>query len=151
MQIAKDDLTDGAIADLLNRHLQEMHKYSPPESIHAITPEKLRDPAVTFWAARMNGELAGCAALKEHSAELAELKSMKTSPVHLRKGVAKNLLHQVFAEAKERGYQTVKLETGSHEAFVPAVALYQQFGFEPCAPFADYSDDPYSLFFVKRL
>jgi putative acetyltransferase len=151
VQITKDDLSDGAIAQLLNEHLQEMAKYSPPESIHAITSEKLRDPAVTFWAARINGELAGCAALKALLPGCGELKSMKTSARHIRKGIAAALLHEVIAEAKARGYRELYLETGSHPAFVPAVVLYRKFGFTDSEPFADYKPDPYSLFFCKLL
>jgi len=37
------------------------------------------------------------------------------------------------------------------EAFAPARALYAGFGFEPCRPFADYVEDPYSVFMTRAL
>lgn len=149
--IAQDDLSDGTIIALLNAHLQDMHNYSPPESIHALDTDKLRDPAVTFWGARIEGQLAGCGALKALSPTEAEIKSMKTDAAFLRRGVAAQLLSVILAEAQSRGYQQLWLETGSHEAFHPAIALYERAGFSECGPFADYVLDPYSRFFTKIL
>ena len=36
-------------------------------------------------------------------------------------------------------------------AFAPARALYERFGFEYCAPFADYREDPHSVFMTVEL
>ncbi|HMM65526.1 MAG TPA: GNAT family N-acetyltransferase, partial [Dokdonella sp.] len=36
-------------------------------------------------------------------------------------------------------------------AFEPARALYERFGFDYCGPFADYVEDPYSVFMTKAL
>lgn len=151
MNIQVDDLTDGKVASLLATHLAQMHKFSPAGSIHALDNKKLQSPDLTFWSARLNGELMGCGALKQLNALSAELKSMKTSHLHLRKGVAEALLAEIILVARERGYQSIYLETGRHEAFLPAVSLYQKYGFEECGPFADYQADPHSRFFVKYL
>jgi len=151
IEITHDDLSDGAIAALLDAHRREMHQYSPPESIHAIDAEKLKDPAVTFWAARMDGTLVGCGALKEVSPKIGEVKSMKTDGNYLRKGIAAKLLAEILAEAEKRCYAKIYLETGSHAAFHPAIALYEKNGFEECGPFGDYKPDPYSRFFAKTL
>ncbi|WP_100643569.1 GNAT family N-acetyltransferase [Alteromonas facilis] len=151
MDISIDDLTDGKVIALLNQHLEAMHQYSPAESVHAIDFDKLNDPNVTFWSVRIGGELAGCGALKVLSSNAAELKSMKTADAFLRQGVAASLLVHLIAEAKARGYTSVSLETGSHEAFKPAIALYKRFGFVECGPFAEYKLDPYSRFFTKLI
>nr|WP_246172740.1 GNAT family N-acetyltransferase [Marinicella rhabdoformis] len=136
---------------LLNEHLKEMLKYSPSESIHALDPETLNDRSITFWSARVNGEIAGCIALKEIDDNFGEIKSMKTSRLFLRKGVAESLLQLVLKEAKMRAYSTIGLETGSNEAFAPAVALYKKHGFEECGPFGNYELDVFSKFFRKGL
>ena len=151
IEIVKDNLSDGAIGNLLNSHLQEMHKYSPPESIHALDEEKLKDSSVTFWAAHIDGELAGCGALKELSSSVAEIKSMKTSDLFLRKGVGAKLLAEIISEAIRRSYIEVKLETGSDRVFGPAVAMYEKYGFVECGPFGKYKSDPYSKFYTKCL
>ena len=35
--------------------------------------------------------------------------------------------------------------------FAPARALYLRYGFEVCGPFADYTNDPNSVFMTKEL
>jgi hypothetical protein len=40
---------------------------------------------------------------------------------------------------------------GVAAAFAPAHSVYAQFGFRPCAPFADYVEDPNSVFMTKEL
>jgi len=128
-----------------------MALHSPPESVHALDIEALRKPEITFWTVWENGELLGCGALKELDSQHAEIKSMRTSSLHLRKGVAKNLLKYMLEEASRRGYSRLSLETGSMEAFEPARKLYAAFGFTYCEPFADYLEDPHSVFMTRRL
>jgi putative acetyltransferase len=151
MDITIDDLQGPEIYALLQEHLQSMALHSPPESIHALDIEALRKPDITFWTVWDSGELLGCGALKELDAQHGEIKSMRTSSLHLRKGVAKTLLTHILEEAKRRGYRRVSLETGSMEAFEPARQLYAHFGFTSCEPFADYTEDPYSVFMTREL
>lgn len=151
MEIKVDDLSGPEIRELLEEHLANMRKISPPESIHALPLERLREPEITFWTAWENGELLGCGALKELDAQHGEIKSMRTSSRHLRKGVAKSLLDYIIGEAARRGYRRLSLETGSMEAFDPARQLYCRAGFTFCEPFADYIEDPNSVFMTKEL
>jgi putative acetyltransferase len=151
LDIKIDDLTGSEIYELLQEHLRSMALLSPPESVHALDLEALRKPDITFWTVWESGELLGCGALKELDAQHAEIKSMRTSSSHLRKGVAKNLLAHILEEAKHRGYSRLSLETGSAAAFEPARTMYAGFGFTCCAPFADYIEDPHSVFMTKEL
>lgn len=151
MKIIVDDLKGSEIYALLQEHLDSMKLYSPPESIHALDLDALRKPNITFWTAWEDGELLGCGALKELDAQHGEIKSMRTSARHLRKGVARALLTHIIAEAERRRYRRLSLETGSHEAFLPARKLYTALGFSDCGPFADYILDPYSVFMTREL
>jgi putative acetyltransferase len=151
MDIRLDDLSGPEIAELLQEHLRDMHRVSPPESVHALDLESLRQPDITFWTVWDAGSLAGCGALKALDLQHAEIKSMRTAAAHRRKGVAKQLLQHILTEAKQRGYTRVSLETGAMDFFRPARALYASFGFEPCPPFADYTVDPNSVFMTKAL
>lgn len=151
MDIRLDDLSSPGIAQLLHEHLQSMHLLSPPESVHALDLEGLRQPEITFWSAWREAELLGCGALKELDRRHGEIKSMRTATVHLRKGVAAGLLRHILEEAKRRAYRRLSLETGSMAAFAPARGLYSRFGFEPCGPFADYAEDPNSVFMTREL
>ncbi|TYR73636.1 GNAT family N-acetyltransferase [Rossellomorea vietnamensis] len=151
MEIKVDDLTGDAIQELIRDHLRNMEMHSPAESRHALDLEGLRKPEVTFWSAWEGGVLVGCGALKEMDSRHGEIKSMKTSPFHLRKGVSRGLLLYIMDEAKKRGYIRLSLETGSMMAFEPARKLYESFGFHYCGPFGGYMEDPNSLFMTKEL
>ncbi len=149
--IRVDDLRGPEIAALLQEHLDDMRLHSPPESIHALDLDKLRQPDITFWTAWQDDELLGCGAIRELDAAHGEIKSMRTSQHHRRKGVAAAMLHHLLAEARRRGYARLSLETGSPAAFEPARQLYARHGFSMCGPFADYVDDPYSVFMTQEL
>jgi putative acetyltransferase len=151
MEIRLDDLQGHAIKALLQAHLDAMYEYSPPESVHALDLDALRHPSISFWCAWDGDELLGCGALKQHSAEHAELKSMRTVSAHLRKGVARAILRHIESAARAKGIQRVSLETGSNAPFAAAQKLYASEGFVECEPFADYVLDPYSLFMTKVL
>ena len=151
MDIGLDNLNGSEIRELLQEHLLSALLHSPPKSVHALDIAGLRKPEITLWTARENGELLGCGALKELDSQHGEIKSMRTASLHLRKGVARSLLNHIIEEARRRGYRRLSLETGSMEAFAPARKLYADFGFTYCGPFADYVEDPYSVFMTREL
>ncbi len=148
MKIIIDDLTGTKIAALLELHLADFRK-NTPGCVHALDIKALQKPEITFWSAWEDDELLGCGALKELDSSHAELKSMRTSPDHLRKGVAGKLLQHIINEAKQRGYQRISLETSY--TFKPALQLYNQFGFGTCEPFAEYTHDTNSIFMTLTL
>jgi len=151
MRVVEGGLELPEVAELLAEHLRGMADHSPPESIHALDLQALRSPRITFWTAREDGSLLGCAALKELDGRHGEIKSMRTASAHLGRGVAATLLAHIIDVATARGYSRLSLETGSGKAFEPAHALYGKFGFEFCGPFADYRDDPFSRFMSMSL
>ena len=161
MQIRKDDLTGKKIADFLREHLEEMNEITPPESVHALDLEALRSSHITFWSAWENDELIGCGALKElgsksgeaksGEAKSGEVKSMRTAKAHRGKGIASKMLEHIIQEAQRRSYDRLNLETGALPEFAPARALYLRYGFEYRDPFAEYIDDPNSVFMTKKL
>ena len=151
MDIRVDDLSGPEIIRLLHEHLQSVALHSPPESVHALGLEALRNPDITFWSVWQDSELMGCGAIKELDSRHGEIKSMRTVSLHLRKGVAAMLMHHILEEAERRSYERLSLETGSMDAFAPARSLYASFGFEPCGPFANYVEDPYSVFMTREV
>src|SRR5664279_4945602 len=151
MEIRTDDLRGPEIIQLLREHLQSVALHSPPESVHALGLDALRKPDITFWTVWQESELMGCGAIRELDFRHGEIKSMRTASPHRRKGVATRLMRHILEEAGRRRYDRLSLETGSMDAFAPARSLYARFGFEPCEPFADYVEDPYSVFMTREL
>ncbi|MDH0446932.1 GNAT family N-acetyltransferase [Shewanella sp. GD04112] len=151
MKIILDDLKGPEIAALLTEHLEDMRATSPPESVHALDLNGLRQPNIRFWTLWDGRNLAGCGALKWLDAEHAEIKSMRTAATYKQQGIASKVLQHLINDAKAAGVQRLSLETGSMAFFQPARNLYAKFGFELCGPFADYVLDPNSLFMTKKL
>jgi putative acetyltransferase len=151
MVIRIDDLRRPEVIRLLDDHLCSLRAVSPPESCHALDLDGLRKPDVVFWTIWIGDELAGCGALKELDSKHGEIKSMRTVDAYRRKGVARRVLQHIIEEAGRRGYRQLSLETGSMEFFEPARQLYSSFGFTFCRPFADYVDDPNSVFMTKEI
>nr|WP_245192331.1 GNAT family N-acetyltransferase [Arthrobacter pigmenti] len=131
---------------MLNEHLTDMFATSPAESVHALDHSALRHPDITFWSAREDSLLLGCGALKRLPRCAGEIKSMRTAEAARGRGVATLILKRIIAEALERGYEQLFLETGTQDFFAPARRLYARYGFVSCPPFADYSEDPHSTF-----
>lgn len=151
MQIEIDDLSRPAVHALLSEHLANMYELSPPAQVFALDLSKLKSADITFWTVWESNQLLGCGALKQLAADHGEVKSMRT-PTKLRgRGAGNAVLARIIETAKQRGYRRLSLETGTHPAFLPAQQLYRKAGFQECGPFADYKEDPHSLFMELRL
>jgi putative acetyltransferase len=151
MRIEVDDLSRPAIHKLLSEHLANMHELSPPEHVFALDLSKLKSADITFWTVWEDELLLGCGALKELTPTHGEIKSMRT-PARLRgRGAGRAVLYRIIETARQRGYSLLSLETGTHPAFFAAQQLYQSAGFQASGPFADYQEDPHSLFMELRL
>src|SRR6476646_8358304 len=111
------DLDSADVQALLAYHFSEMRTTSPPGACHVLPIDGLRHPAVTFWSARSDGDLVGVGALKELAPDHGEIKSMRTAPGALARGVGRAILRHIVAEARSRGYRRLSLETGSTEPF----------------------------------
>lgn len=151
IEISVDDLAGQDIALFLQEHIEDMRSMSPPESKHALDLEGLRQPEITFWTAYRQGVLVGCGALKQLSAEHGEIKSMRTGAAARGCGVGSAMLQHILDQARARGYARLSLETGSMDFFKPAHRLYARHGFVFCEPFANYAEDPNSLFMTFTL
>ena len=151
MRVEIDDLTRQPVLALLNEHLANMYELSPPEQVFALDVTKLRARDITFWTVWEDKLLLGCGALKELTSKHGELKSMRTPKALRRQGAGRAVLAHMIQVAKDRQYDLLSLETGSHPAFSPAHALYESFGFARCGPFGSYLENPSSVFMSLRI
>ncbi|MGI6878965.1 GNAT family N-acetyltransferase [Microbacterium sp. gxy059] len=145
-EIREDDLTHPATRALVAAHVAEMRAGSVPELVYAYDVDRLLDPAVTLWSAWESDALAGVGGLTRLDAERAELKSFRTAPAFLGRGVGRLILRHALAAAREAGHRTVLLETGTADEFAAARRLYASEGFVPRGAFGEYADNPLSLF-----
>jgi putative acetyltransferase len=149
--IRDEDLSSEAARDLVRLHLEGMHEHSPPGSVFALDFSGLMAREVTLWAAWRAAEIAGIAALKDLGGGAGELKSMRTHPKFLRRGVAAALLQHIIGVARVRGMKRLSLETGSGVYFEPALSLYRRRGFVNGNEFADYKRTAFNQFLHLNL
>jgi len=149
--IRQDDLTGDATRALLTLHLSGMHENTPAGHVFALDLSGLQAANVTVWSAWDGDAIAGIGALKELGDRTAEVKSMRTHPAHLRKGVGAALLEHIVGAARERGVRRLSLETGRGPAFEPALALYRKRGFKDGEAFGDYVRSAFNQFLHMEL
>src|SRR5580692_7220972 len=145
-EIREEDLSSDLARDLVRLHLEGMHAHSPPGSMFALDFSALKAPEVTVWAAWQTDRIAGIGALKDLGGRIGELKSMRTHPEFLRRGVAAALLEYIIEAARHRGMKRLSLETGSGWYFEPALSLYRRRGFIDGEEFADYKRSAFNQF-----
>ena len=150
-EIAIDDPTAADVRALVERHLEFARATTPPEHVFALDMDGLKDPAVTFFTYRVNGDVIGMAALKHLDDSHAELKSMHTAAEARGRGVGRALVDELEAVARERGYRRLSLETGAGPAFEAARSLYAGASFRPCGAFGDYRPTPLSAYMTLAL
>jgi len=144
--IRTDDLSGEPVRALLALHLSGMHASSPAGHVFALDLSGLQTPDITVWSVWDGDQLAGIGALKLLGDGTGEIKSMRTAPGHLRRGVAAALLSHIIAQARQRGLHRLSLETGSGEAFEPALTLYRSRGFANGGAFGDYVASDFNQF-----
>lgn len=134
------------------RLIDELDAYQkplyPPECHYGIDIDALMQPHVLFAVARIDGAAASCGAVVL-SADWCELKRMYVRPAHRGRGVAQAVLRFLEEEARARGAGVMRLETGISQP--EALRFYAAAGYVRRGPFADYPDDPFSVFMEKPL
>jgi len=146
MRIEVDDLTHASVIDLLQLHLKGMHASSPPGSVYALDLAALQTPDITVWTVWDNELTVGIGALKDLGDGQGEIKSMRTHPDYLRRGIGRQILETILAKARTSKMKQLSLETGSGEAFEAALKMYRAYGFENGEQFGDYEASEFNQF-----
>ncbi|MBC5993318.1 GNAT family N-acetyltransferase [Pontibacter cellulosilyticus] len=114
-----------------------------------IAPFNKLDNIQHVIVAFMNGEPAGCGAIKKYDEVTAEVKRMYVHPRYRGKGVAKAVLHALDTWAKELNYTFCILETGVKQP--EAISLYTSSGYKQIPNYGQYATVKISLCFKKEL
>jgi GNAT superfamily N-acetyltransferase len=112
-------------------------------------PKPTADDIAVFLIARRGGEPVGCGGLRPIDAEHGEVKRMFVTPTARGSGVSVAILAALEAEARERGWSRLVLETGIGQP--DAIRFYTREGYAPIPAFGHYADSAISLCFGKEL
>ena len=139
------------VNNLLKKHFIELRSVSPAGSTHVLDVERLIDPSIKFWSLWENEKLIGCGALKFLDSQHGEFKSIRVADEFRKKGFGEKIIFHLIEEAKKLKIKKISIETGSGNFFKSARELFKKFGFEPCEPFAHYTEDPNSCYYTKNI
>ena len=109
------------------------------------TVDDLVEPAGLLLLARVGGEAVGVGAVKFHGSEPAELKRMWVSPDVRGLGIARRLLAELEARAREHGATAARLETNG--SLTEAIRLYRSAGY---AEVPAFNDEPYAHHWFEK-
>ena len=138
-------LLDGLNAALAGPYSEEQR--------HALPVDRLFQPNIRFFIARLDGEAVACGGVGFYDG-FAELKRMYSKPSVRGHGVAKKLLAHLETEAIDSGQLLVRIETGAYQH--EALRFYEGAGYCRCEAFGPYAAMPptaieTSVFYEKRL
>lgn len=151
MELREGGLDDPQVIALIAHHRAEALGSTPADNAHAMGVDALKHPDVLFWGMWEGERLLGIAALRKLDATHGELKSMRTAPDALRRGVATALLAHLIAVARTHGWTRLSLETGTAAMFAAANRMYEAAGFEDCGPFGGYPASDHNRFMTMAL
>jgi putative acetyltransferase len=132
------ELTDRPTDDartLIDELESELAGDFAPEQRHGLSIERVFQPHILFYIARLDGEPVGCGGVAFDDG-FAEIKRMYVRPGVRGRGVAQAVLARLEAEAKARDVKRLTLETG--DVLHAAIRVYERAGFTRCAAFGDY-------------
>lgn len=121
----------------------------PAESNHMVDIDSLVQPHVIFCVARQDNVLVGCGAAVLKPDGYAEIKRMFVHDSVRGQGVGRRILALLEGQVRAQGICVTRLETGVYS--YDAIRLYERMGYTKIGPFADYWDDPLSVFYEKQL
>lgn len=144
IRVGMASLSDPQVRALIAFHQQDMHDVSPPGTSYALDLSGLSGKDVSVLGAWDGERLVGIGALKRLDGDSAELKSMRTLPDCLGRGVARAILTELVALSRLERLTRLSLETGTSPEFAPAIALYTKNGFVAGDAFAGYANGPHN-------
>ena len=119
------------------------------EEESANLPGKYAPPSGRLYVAYDEGKAIGCIALREIDPEVCEMKRLFLRDAARGKGVGLRLIEQIIADAKEIGYEKMRLDTYPPK-MGKAVSLYEAHDFYGIPA---YYDNPHDgvLYMEKKL
>lgn len=113
-----------------------------------ILPTMYGPPTGELWLIEDNQSFVGCAALRQLDKQTCELKRMFVQPAFRGLHLGEQLIEVALATAETLGYQKIRLDT--LRRLMPALKLYQRYGFEEIPPY-NYNPEADVAYFERNI
>ena len=114
----------------------------------AMLPGKYAPPHGRLYLARIDGEIAGCIALRKLEDGVCEMKRLYLRESARGKGIGLALIEKLIEDAKTIGYGRMRLDTHPPK-MGKAVSIYDAYGFSEIPP---YYDNPHEdVLFMEKI
>ena len=147
-ELREEPLDSAAARPLLEAFSAEIASLYPgwtPGGGPSASPEDFAGPTGTFLIASAEGRAVGCGGVKRLDAGHAEIKRVYVAPDARGAGVGRLLLKELEEAARERGYETVRLDTGDRQP--AALALFRAAGYEAID---DYNGNTFASHWLEK-
>lgn len=114
----------------------------------ASLPAMYGPPKGAILLAEMDGEDAGCVALRDMGAGVAEMKRLYVAPDYRGLGIGRSLTEEFISVAQRLGYSAIRLDTIPRLGV--AYTIYQKFGFRKIARYNN-NPDPDTIYLELAL
>jgi ribosomal protein S18 acetylase RimI-like enzyme len=113
----------------------------------ATLPGGYAAPRGCLLLARVTQQNAGCIGLRAMEGGVGEIKRLYVRPEFRRRGLGRMLIQRALVEARDIGYDVVRLDTLREMS--GAIALYTELGFKDVAPYRQGEPEGICYFELK--
>lgn len=118
---------------------EELSRHYPKEQRHGLSLDAIFQPHIRFFIAWQDETPVGCGGVALYE-DFAEVKRMYVREAARGQKIADDILARLEEEARAKGIETLKLETGTEQT--AAMRFYRRSGFEDCEAFEPYASMP---------
>jgi GNAT superfamily N-acetyltransferase len=141
-----DEEPGASLVAAMVAEIDELYSDTPGNlSSYGVSADEMAPPHGAFVLIGDDEGPLACGGIKRLTPEIGEIKRMYVVPRARSRGVGTRLLAELERAARELGYSTVRLDTGSRQ---PAAKLvYERAGY---AEIDDYNGNPYAAHWYER-
>jgi GNAT superfamily N-acetyltransferase len=143
--VAPDDEAARRLLDEFGAAIAALYPGWTPGAPPPTDPAEFGPPGGRFLVAYRDGGPIGCGGLRRLDPHSGEIKRLYVAPAARGRGVARRLLDELEAAAREIGYHRVRLDTGAGQP--DALALFRGAGYEEIE---DYNGNPFAAHWLEK-